>query len=154
MAGTTNLPDDLARYVNFPVNEAIRRAPADADQAAEVLLLAAKLMRDRQALPHQLADYLADAFEAAMAKPQETRVSELSFELNLQSRQKRPSTFDWMDAYKIMQSNPSATNAELIKKVQRAAGCGDSLARRLLNSARAAETASQQILAEESDTDG
>ena len=38
--------------VNFPISDAILAASADPEQAAKVLLLAARLMRDRQLLPY------------------------------------------------------------------------------------------------------
>ena len=105
--------------VNFPISDAILAASADPEQAAKVLLLAARLMRDRQPLPYQLADYLANAFEKSIDQPIELRVQNLAFELNLKSRNKRPSKFGWLAAHQIMVASEGKSRSEIIKLIQK-----------------------------------
>jgi len=58
-------------------------AESDANQAAEVLRIAAKYLRSREMMPYALAYYLADAFERAMKRASVARGSELLINLNL-----------------------------------------------------------------------
>lgn len=149
-AGADPEPEDLSLYVNFPVSEAIRLAPADAEQAAVVLRLAAALMRRRQSLPHELADYLAGAFESSMAKPQESRVQELAHELHLKARNRRPAKAGWIDAYSVMQENPGMRQSDLARAIVGRFGVSMSTAKRLLEEARNAELESRRADAENS----
>lgn len=76
--------------------DAIGRAPSDPGAATEVLRIAAGYLRRGEPLPANLADYLADAIEAAMAKPAEHRLSALGLELNLTASNRRPAAH-WVD---------------------------------------------------------
>lgn len=138
----------LSLYVNFPVSTAIRLAPADAEQAARVLTLAAELLRKRERLPHDLADYLADAFEAAMAKPPEHRVQHLALELHLRASNRRPTRVGWTDAYQVMQDNPGMSKAQLARAIVRKFSVSESTAKRLIDQARNAERESRRVNAE------
>lgn len=142
---------ELGLFVNFPVSDAIHAAPADPEQAAKVLLLAAKLMRDRQSLPYQLADYLADAFEASMVKPVDLRVPNLAFELNLHSRNKRPSKFGWLATHRILVANEGKHRREIINLIKMSGKVSRSHAERMLRRAERAERESQLIRCHEFD---
>ena len=137
--------DDLGLYVNFPISDVIGLAPADAEKAAEVLLLAAKLLRDRQPLPYELADYLADAFEASMNKTPELRVKHLAFELNLHAKNKRPSKIQWIDAYRIMVANGDLSRSKQINLISKKYHVSESHARRQLTIAEKAVIESERI---------
>lgn len=140
---------DLGLFVNFPVADAIAAAPADPEAAARVLLLAARILRNRQPIPLHLADYLADAFEAAMAKPEADRVVELGVELNIGARNRRPSKFDWFEAYRILVANPMKSNAELVALIKKKGKCSESHARKILKQAVKAKQNSDEILRQE-----
>lgn len=81
--------------------EAIARAASDPEQAAEVLRLAAAYMRRGEALPANLADYLACAIEASMGKPRGHRSGALLEELNLKTRNRRPAAY-WLEVGAFM----------------------------------------------------
>jgi hypothetical protein len=149
-----NLPeDDLGLYVNFPVSNAIARAASDPEAAARVLLLAEDILRARKPIPYALADYLADAFGAAMRKPEEKRVEALALELNLRAKNKRPSKFDWFDAYLIMQANLELPRPQLVALLRRKGDCSESHARRLLDVVEEAIKKSDRILREEDESE-
>lgn len=131
--------------VNFPISDAIHAAPADPEQAAKVLLLAARLMRDRRPMPYELADYLANAFEKSIDKPIELRVQNLAFELNLKSRNKRPSKFGWLAAHKIMVANEGKTRGEIIKLIQKLGKVSRAHANRMYDMAKRAEREHQLL---------
>jgi len=135
----------IGLLVNFPISDAIRAAPADAEQAARVLLLAAELMRKHEPLPYQLEEYLANAFEAALQKPLDNRVRELAFELNLTSKNKRPSKFGWLEAHRIMLANEGKSRKEIIDSIKKAGKVSRSHALRILDKAEKAEKIHQQI---------
>ncbi len=78
------------------VHDALRRADADPDAAAEALLIAADYLRRGEPLPRLLVEHLAGAIEAAMGKPAARRGSELLHELKLTARNRRPAS-DWLD---------------------------------------------------------
>lgn len=143
--------DDIGLYVNFPVSEAIARAPSDPDAAAQVLLLAEDILRTGKTMPLELARYLADAFGAAMRKPVDLRAKELAFELNLRARNKRPSSLGWMDALRVIQDNPGASLTRLVYLVMKQGGCSESHARRILEKAKKAMEEYDQILRDEED---
>lgn len=138
--------DDLGLYVNFPLDDAIRLAPSDPAKAAEVLAIAARLMRAREVLPLNLLDYLADAFEAvdtqqdAMKKPEE-----LTFHLNLTARHKRPSSTQWVDALRIMYPNQQLTKAKVVQDIMSKHKVSRSHASKIYNQAREAELESERI---------
>lgn len=62
------------------------------EDPAPLLLIAAKLLRSGARLPMPLAQWLADAFEASMAKHPEDRSRELAIELGLRRREGRRPT--------------------------------------------------------------
>jgi hypothetical protein len=96
---------EFDRLFDLRSSKAIQQASADPEEAARVLLIAAEYLREHKPLPYQLADYLADAFESAMAKAPEKRLAELGFELNLKSKNKRPHRLNLASAYAIVQQN-------------------------------------------------
>ena len=57
-------------------------------EPAALLLEAAEILRSGNRLPSPLANWLADAFEAAMLKPVENQANELAIELGLAHRGK------------------------------------------------------------------
>lgn len=75
---------------------AINRAESDPEQAAEVLRLVAAYLRRGEALPENLARYLADAIEASMSEPKARRAGALCEKLHLKARNRRPSAY-WED---------------------------------------------------------
>ena len=115
---------EFSRDINFAVSEAIYAAPANPDKAAEVLMLTARLLRSGEPIPAQLAQYLADAFEASMVKPLEIRAKSLTLELNLTALNRRPNPFDWFAAFKLVALNEGKTEAELKALIMKQAGCG------------------------------
>lgn len=133
---------EFDRLFDLQVNDAIRKAKADPDEAARVLLLAAKFLRQHKPLPYALADYLADAFEAAMAKPRGVRHKELGFELQLTNRNTRPHALDTVAAYTLIQQNyhlvdqtgdhVNVMTLEIKKLLMKKGGCSEKHARGLL----------------------
>lgn len=149
-----NLPeDDLGLYVNFPVSNAIARAASDPEAAARVLLLAEDILRARKPIPYPLADYLADAFGAAMRKPEEKRVEALALELNLRAKNKRPGRFGWSDAYRVKQANFELPRPKLVALLMKEGDCSESHARRLLEVVEKAIKENDRILREEDESE-
>ncbi len=70
------LADDVA-------TNALARIESDPDAARDVLQIASGYIRRGEPLPGNLAEYLAGAIEAAMAKPAKFRAKALSDELGL-----------------------------------------------------------------------
>lgn len=139
-----HLPElEFGRLFDLRTNKAIEQASADPEAAARVLLIAAEYLRQHKPLPYQLADYLADAFEAAMAKAPEKRLADLGFELNLKSRNKRPHKLTISSAYAIVQQNyhlvdqsgdyPNVKTPPLLALLQKKGACSVSHARSLLD---------------------
>lgn len=139
-----NLPViEFDRLFDLRASKAIRQARADPEEAARVLLIAAEYLREHKPLPYLLADYLADAFEAAMAKSPEKRLAELGFELNLKSKNKRPHRLDVPAAYAIIQQNfhlvlqgadrVDVNTPELRKLLMKKSRCSISHARSILD---------------------
>lgn len=93
--------------------EYIAAAPHDGDAAARVLVHFAQLLRRREQIPGNLADYIADAIEASMGKPTLRRAKAFTDELHLTTNNRRPA--DW---HKL-----GAKFAELL-----AAGCSETRA--------------------------
>jgi len=71
------------------ISRLIQKAESSATAAAELLLVAANLLRANHPLPASLRKFLADAIESAMAKPVEQRVQQLGHELLLLARNRR-----------------------------------------------------------------
>lgn len=84
----------MVKLPNFDGFDLLRRAKANPDAAADVLLLAAKYMRRGEVLPDYVADHLAGAFEAAMRKPQKHRGKALLNELHITASNRRPADVD------------------------------------------------------------
>jgi hypothetical protein len=98
------------------VHELQSRAPSDPDAAAELLLLAAKYLRNRTPLTDDLADYLAGAIEASMRKPEPHRLNALGTELFLTTPNRRPAA-DWLEVGRQFDNivdpfDPSSTPAQ------------------------------------------
>lgn len=88
-------------FPDLAAADAIDRAESDPEQAAEVLRLAAAYMRRGEALPYNLAEYLASAIEASMGKPESHRGGALLEELNLKARNRRPAAC-WQEVGEFM----------------------------------------------------
>jgi hypothetical protein len=144
---------DFGRDINFAVSEAIHAAPANADRAAEVLLLSAKLLRSGKPLPAELVDYLAGAFEASMEKPENVRVNALAMELNLKVPNRSPNPFDWLAAHKLIQANIGKSNAELKVLIMKASGCGETYASAVLKHAIKAQAEYDALMKIENSAD-
>lgn len=78
--------------INFDAEamEYLSAAPGDPEAAAEALRLAARYIREGKPLPDPLAGHLADAIDAAMAKPTRARAKEFARELHLTALNARP----------------------------------------------------------------
>lgn len=79
------------------VTELLDRTEANADAAAQVLLLAAEYMRAGKPLPDDLAEHIAGAFEAAMHKPSKMRGDALLLELHIKIPHTRPADVSWFE---------------------------------------------------------
>ena len=102
------LPPDLEAAMDL--------AGSDANQAAEVLRIAAKYLRSRERMPDALAYYLADAFERAMKRASVARGSELLINLNLLVTHRRTvANFEYVgfDLERLLQSKMSKGEAIL-----------------------------------------
>ena len=102
------LPPDLEAAMDL--------AESDANQAAEVLRIAAKYLRSREKMPDALAYYLADAFERAMKRASVARGSELLINLNLVVTHRRTvANFEYVgfDFERFLQSKMSKGEAIL-----------------------------------------
>lgn len=83
------LPIELEKAMDF--------SKSDPNQAAEVLRIAAKYLKNQAEMPYPLALFLADAIDRAMSKASGMRASELLINLNLKSRNRRPaSNFEYV----------------------------------------------------------
>jgi len=78
------------------VSDALARAEYDPQGAADALLVAAEYMRAGQALPDNLARFMADAIDGSMRKPRELRAKYLLSELKL-TVGNRPAAGDWLE---------------------------------------------------------
>ncbi|MRK20720.1 hypothetical protein [Pseudomonas sp. JG-B] len=77
---------------------AVCRAPADADEAAKALLIAARYLRENKPLPWILRSYLAGAIEASMLKPNgDSRNTAFLRELHLAAENRRPVKALWFE---------------------------------------------------------
>lgn len=109
--------------------ELLRRVEADPDAASEVLALVVVYLRERKSLPGMLADYIADAFELAVAKPKELRAKQLTDELNLTANNKRKVAVTWLDAYEIIKQNEGKSINALSEKLGKTFNIGTETAR-------------------------
>ena len=76
--------------------EAIKRSKLENQGAVDALRIAAEYLRRREALPDNLADWLADAIEASMGKPDKENGRALLLELGLTAANRRPAA-DWIE---------------------------------------------------------
>lgn len=81
-------------FADEQVTDYLAHAESDPEAARNALLIAAQYIRQGKVLPGNLANHLAGAIEAAMAKPQRSWARELSVELHLTSLNRRPAD-DW-----------------------------------------------------------
>ena len=119
------LPPDLEAAMDF--------AESDANQAAEVLRIAAKYLRSRERMPDALANYLADAFERAMKRASVARGSELLINLNLLVTHRRTvANFEYVgfDFERFLQSKIS--KGEAILCICEKYGISESTVKRML----------------------
>lgn len=73
----------------------LAQAESNPNAAKEALILAASYIRRREALPGNLADYLAGAIEKAMKEPEMNRAKALTDNLYLTVNNRRPIA-DWV----------------------------------------------------------
>jgi hypothetical protein len=119
------LPPDLEAAMDL--------AESDANQAAEVLRIAAKYLRSRERMPDALAYYLADAFERAMKRASVARGSELLINLNLVVTHRRTAAnFEYVgiDFERLLQSK--MTKGEAILRTCEKYGISESTVKRML----------------------
>ena len=76
--------------------EAIKRSKLENQGAVDALRIAAEYLRRREVLPDNLAEWLADAIEASMGKPEPENGRYLLLELGLTAANRRPAA-DWID---------------------------------------------------------
>ncbi|CAM8662192.1 hypothetical protein MCEMIEM13_01811 [Comamonadaceae bacterium] len=143
------MSSNLSHFVNFPLQEAIRLAPSDPKKAEEVLVRAARLMRAREVLPHDLLDYLAAAFEAVAAESEDMKPKELTYRLNLTARNKRPSSVQWIEAHRLLGEHEGLPKSEIIKKIIRKYKVSRSHAMKIYNEAEQAQLISDRVSREE-----
>ena len=119
------LPPDLEAAMDL--------AESDANQAAEVLRIAAKYLRSRERMPDALAYYLADAFERAMKRASVARGSELLINLHLVVTHRRTvANFEYVgfDFERFFQSKMS--KGEAILRTCEKYGISESTVKRML----------------------
>lgn len=118
---TSNLPDPVALDFSTEIHEHLVLAESSRASALWLLEKAAEAMRDRKALHPMLGNYLADAFELALAKPATHQARALTDELHLSSQSRRP-VHSWLVVGKRMQSlvadGLSKTKAKVIVAVE------------------------------------
>src|SRR5262245_46064793 len=91
------------------VSRLLPQAEFDRDAAAELLTHAAKYLRKREPMPHELADYIADAFTRAATKPADTRAKRLTDWLNLTANNRRKANVPFAVAVEVVKRNPDAS---------------------------------------------
>lgn len=72
-------------------------AEADPAAAAQLLLLVAEYLRKREAVPDNIADYIARAIEEAMRAPVKERSKALGDNLHLSTNNRRPAKVSYID---------------------------------------------------------
>lgn len=134
-------PFDLAAY------EAVSAADSDARTAGDALRIAAGYLRRREALPPVLADWLADAFEVAVLKPQEYQTEALALELGLMAlNRRRAAVRPWEVAMFVDDEDNGNTERQRILAAADRFGIAETTARRHLKGGR-------EVLAEVSTLD-
>ena len=81
-------------FLDELATSALANAESDPEAAKDALLIAAGYIKRGVPLPGNLADHIAGAIEAAMAKPKERRAKALTDELSLSAVNRRPKA-DW-----------------------------------------------------------
>ncbi len=119
--------------------EARRRAEYDAEGAAEILRIIARRLRNKEPLGEPAANFLADAFETAVAKPEKNRLSMLGQELKLKTLNRRPK--DWFKIGKFVYDLISASinETQAIAKGAKHFDVSPSTSRNCLNTYRNAK---------------
>ena len=82
--------------IDAEAHDWLARLESDPQAPAEVLKIAARYLRNRERLPGNLADHLADAFEAAALKQRTHQGPALLRELGFTQGNRRPAA-DWRD---------------------------------------------------------
>jgi hypothetical protein len=82
--------------IDFTGIDAINWSESHADAAADALLILAQYLRRGEAVPSELAKYLADAIEASMEKPSKARGKAFTDELHLTANNRRPVGY-WLE---------------------------------------------------------
>lgn len=87
--------DSLEQYfADDAATDALALLDSDPNSARDALLFVAGYIRRGEALPGNLAAFLVDAIEAAMAQPPKLRAKALTDELGLTANNRRPAG-DW-----------------------------------------------------------
>lgn len=101
---------------------AVCRAPADADEAAKALLIAARYLRENKPLPWILRTYLASAIEVSMPKPSgEARNVAFLRELHLAAENRRPVKALWFEVGDLIDMELSKNGGKLNIAINQAA---------------------------------
>ncbi len=117
------LPTDRAKLEQYFSDDAATEALAlvrtsDPDAAKDLLLLAAGYIERGVALPGNLADYLVNAIETAMAKPtQKQRAKALTVALGLTALHKRPVS-DWASVGADIERHINEFHSDVEKALQ------------------------------------
>jgi len=103
---------------NTELDNAMKLAASDPQQAAQVLRIAAGYLKKLEPLPSALALFLGEAFEMAMKRPTTSRGSDLLLNLHLKVTHRRPkANFEWVggDVERLIQAK--VTKGEAIIRV-------------------------------------
>lgn len=101
------------------IAELIHKAATDDAQApARLLEIASEYLRNREALPPMLADYLADAFEVSAAKrDQQDQLAALGVELGLRALNRRPSQVSAYDVQSFVDNDQAGSDNAKLKRL-------------------------------------
>jgi hypothetical protein len=86
--------------LNFSIeaHDALTNAPKSSDDAAKLLLIAARHIRNQEPLPMGLAEFIADAIESSMTlQDDEERIRKFLLGLHLTSDHRRPEFTNWYE---------------------------------------------------------
>jgi hypothetical protein len=126
------LPFDLAAF------ESVSKADSREQTAGDALRIAAGYLRRREPLPPVLADYLADAFEAAAREPEENQIEVLALSLGLMAlNRRRAAVRAWEVAQFVDDAGNGPTERQRILSAVEKFGIAETTARRLLKEGRA-----------------
>ena len=141
------------KFMPPDLEAAMDLAESDANQAAEVLRIAAKYLRSRERMPDALAYYLADAFERAMKRPSVVRGSELLINLHLVVTHRRTvANFEYVgfDLERLLQSK-KVSKGEAILRICEKYNISESTVKRMVKkyqAFKASEAESDSLLFE------